>query len=576
MGQPIDAYRAGYEQGQKDTAGGVLAELTMGMLREDPGGYFAAGYHDARSGKKFSPLYNEGRKEAAELNPFDGKVAIKTICPNCGALDWFEWKFLGKLKDPICGYSWYAGSGTYALMQVRAAFGAGSRFTKYLTSGISGEGAWIAKALGWFIGTLLGIAIRLEFGLLMIPIQAAGALFQSKQTTRERTGRIIVLGVTLLALGIGIYETGPAVDLADVSGILHFSNWNFFKIGQEDQLGLHSIMQAQKIGLIDKKGSIVVSPQFDEFAGFAEGLAAIRLGEKIGFINKTGQYAINPKYDWPVTVWLYRAFSGDQLGRSGLTVAQKFSEGLALVSELNHENVNKTKYGYIDKSGALVIPLQFDAAWSFSDGLAPAGPKDQNGLVSVGYIDHKGLFAIPPQFTCGGQPFSDELAAVCRNQIWGYIDPKGKLVIEPQFKDAGPFAEGLASVRVEDKFGFIDKRGRFVINPQFEDASQFSGGLARVKVATKTGMIDRTGRFIVPARFDAVDPYHEGFAAAWVGDKCGYLDKAANLILDLRLGWCGPFRDGIAAVRTQTGAVGRRAPWSYIDKAGQFVFRGGE
>ena len=137
MGQPIEAYRAGYEKGQKDTVGGVLAEITMGMLRDDPGGHFAAGYYDGRGGKKFSPPQAEGRKEAAELNPFDDKIAIKTICPNCGALDWFEWKFLGRLTDPICGHSWYADSGTYALIQVRAAFQFGRRFAKYMTSGIS-------------------------------------------------------------------------------------------------------------------------------------------------------------------------------------------------------------------------------------------------------------------------------------------------------------------------------------------------------------------------------------------------------------------------------------------------------
>jgi hypothetical protein len=95
------------------------------------------------------------RKPAAEVNPFDDKVAIKTVCPHCGALDWFEWKFLGRLTDAICGHSWYAGSGTYTLMQIRAAFAAGGKGAKYMTSGLSGgQGAWIGKGMGWFIGVL--------------------------------------------------------------------------------------------------------------------------------------------------------------------------------------------------------------------------------------------------------------------------------------------------------------------------------------------------------------------------------------------------------------------------------------
>ncbi len=171
MGQPIDVYREGYEQGKKHTVGGALAKAAIRTLRDDPDGYFAAGYHDGAAGKNSSPPGAGERKQAAELNPFDDKVAIKTVCPNWGALDWFEWKCLGRLKDPICDGTWYVGSGAYATIQIPAAFGAGSRFTKYLTSGISGEGAWIAKAMAWFIGTILGISIRLEFRLLMIPIQ---------------------------------------------------------------------------------------------------------------------------------------------------------------------------------------------------------------------------------------------------------------------------------------------------------------------------------------------------------------------------------------------------------------------
>lgn len=206
MPRPTDAYREGYERGRKDSLGGRLAEVTMGMLRDDPGGHFGAGYHDGAAGKKFTPPSDEVRKPAAELNPFDDAVAIKTVCPNCGALDWFEWRFLGRLKDPICGHSWYVGSGTYTLMQIRAAFAAGGRFAKHLTSGVSGEGAWIAKALGWFMGVILGLAIRLEFGVLMIPVQAIVGLFQTHKTKADTVVRVVVITVFAVAAGIVGYS----------------------------------------------------------------------------------------------------------------------------------------------------------------------------------------------------------------------------------------------------------------------------------------------------------------------------------------------------------------------------------
>jgi hypothetical protein len=108
----------------------------------------------------------------AELNPFDDKVAVRTQCPKCGAMDWFEWKFLGKLTDPVCGHSWYAGSGVYTARQLAASFQMAKRFAKYINSGASGSGAMVMKPVGAFCGVVFGLAFRLPYGLIMIPIQA--------------------------------------------------------------------------------------------------------------------------------------------------------------------------------------------------------------------------------------------------------------------------------------------------------------------------------------------------------------------------------------------------------------------
>ena len=213
MATPDEAYGKGYEKGRKEGLAGNTAEAIFGMMKDDPGGHHAAGYRDGAAGKNFNPPSAQApvRKPAADVNPFDDKVAIKAVCPHCGALDWFEWKFLGRLTDPICGQSWYAGSGTYTAMQIRAAFAAGGKGAKYFTSGVSGgEGAWIARALGWFMGVLLGLAIRLEFGVLMIPIQALAGLFQAKKTSSDVAIRIVVLAVTLVGLGILVHEVQEA------------------------------------------------------------------------------------------------------------------------------------------------------------------------------------------------------------------------------------------------------------------------------------------------------------------------------------------------------------------------------
>ncbi len=64
-----------------------------------------------------------------------------------------------------------------------------------------------------------------------------------------------------------------------------------------------------------------------------------------------------------ITVGLLLSFFAPHLVNANGYSLRSFQEGLALI-ELND------KYGFIDKTGNVVIPLQFDYAHDFSEGLA--------------------------------------------------------------------------------------------------------------------------------------------------------------------------------------------------------------
>ena len=55
MPSPLESYRLGYEKAKTDRLVGIAAEMTIGMLRDDPGGHFAAGYRDGAAGSRFDP-----------------------------------------------------------------------------------------------------------------------------------------------------------------------------------------------------------------------------------------------------------------------------------------------------------------------------------------------------------------------------------------------------------------------------------------------------------------------------------------------------------------------------------------
>jgi hypothetical protein len=66
-----------------------------------------------------------------------------------------------------------------------------------------------------------------------------------------------------------------------------------------------------------------------------------------------------------------------------------------------------------------------------------------------GFIDLFGEIVVPLNYE-NASNFSEGLAAVRVNNKWGYIDALGRIVIHPQFMGAEPFRHGIARVVVDE------------------------------------------------------------------------------------------------------------------------------
>jgi len=273
--------------------------------------------------------------------------------------------------------------------------------------------------------------------------------------------------------------------------------------------GLKPFMNADELyGYIGQDGTVALEPQYGWAGNFSDGLATVVTGDKRMYIDKTGT---------PVLVLQIECKEW-----------KDFSEGRARVGF--GPGYTGEKWGYIDRTGQLVIPAHFDEAGDFSEGLARVKVKGDPD--KWGYIDKQGNYVIPPQFYSAGD-FREGLAPV-----WmllhpgikqGYIDPLGKWIIsDSKFINVREFSEGLAPVLVNIgtekrgnfKWGYIDKEGKWVIPAQFNDVFPFSDGMAQVEVVKgfnkrKYGFIDRTGKTVVEPVYDRVNDFREGFALAW-------------------------------------------------------------
>ena len=272
--------------------------------------------------------------------------------------------------------------------------------------------------------------------------------------------------------------------------------------------GLAVVSKDYRWGYIDSTGKEIIPLQFIESLDFSEGLAAVYIQSKQanidsqwGYINKKGEVIIQPKF--------YKA--------------HKFNGGVAmiLISKFGKTNLK----GYIDQSGNFLIKPEIEGlSGDFSEGLIPIeiGGRDRKDSERSythisgkwGFVDKTGKIIIEPKFE-NADEFSEGLANVTIGKKYGYIDKSGKIVIAPQFEYSSNsyrcanFIEELACFERDGKIGFINKTGKVVIEPQFDFAEKFNDGFASVSFPASEsfddkepryrggfGVIDKTGRII--------------------------------------------------------------------------------
>ena len=320
-------------------------------------------------------------------------------------------------------------------------------------------------------------------------------------------------------------------------------------------------------GYVDSNHCWAIRPRFDLASWFREGLARVVISSRVGFIDLSGRIVIPPTFVDPrLNRQPLPTFNSPEeaqraaieLGINSINIdrihseAWYFSEGLAAV-------LIGDSWGYIDRTGSLVIPARFSEAYAFSDGLAKVKIGNR-----YGYIDRFGGVRINPQFEDAGS-FSGRLAAVKFEGFWGFIDVNGRMKINPIYQYADSFSDGLASVRVADRMGYIDGTGRMVIRPQFIFAQRFSEGLAAVEVRERLwGYIDRSGRSVINPQFDLAGRFQEGLAGVGI-TPVRFIDRSGNTVIHIPSAFVSEsFRGGIGSVVLGSRLVS-------IDRAGTIL-----
>jgi hypothetical protein len=292
-------------------------------------------------------------------------------------------------------------------------------------------------------------------------------------------------------------------------------------------------------------------------------LFAVDKDGKSGFIDNTGQIVIPLQFD----------------------SANEFSEGLALVTL-------KGKKFFIDTAGRTVFEAKFDIILDFSEGLAAVNIGEKRianiGLISEpgkwGYIDKTGKLVIPMKFT-HAESFSEGLAAVREGDKGEFINRDAKPVFDVPLDVTLGFREGVAGVLYHGSVAYYDQTGKKISPPlgYGPKSHSFSEGLVPVEIKEKSGYMDRTGKLVIAAQFEDAEDFSEGLAPVKVrGDettwcpaeesgsrkgftmKWGYIDKTGKTVIAPQFESASAFSEGLAAINNCDEAF-------FIDKTGKRI-----
>jgi len=258
---------------------------------------------------------------------------------------------------------------------------------------------------------------------------------------------------------------------------------------------------------------------------------------------------------------------------------------MATQSDMLYTVTRSKRYGYIDCTGNIVIPIEYQMGRKFSDGLALVRKNGEEFAINA-----SGERVFGRENLLGAcSRFSEGLCKIVNDagDRFGYIDKCGEEVIPCIFEEAYTFCHGRAIVTMNGKMGVIDKSGRFIVppvystvrsfmgledyavfknekklwgilhidgkiscKPRFDVMYNFSEGVAATREDGSWGFVDCCGDWVMRPRFDDIRGFFsESLVGVGIKDSHGFIDHDGNVMVDFQYSDVGIFSEGLATVR---------------------------
>ena len=296
---------------------------------------------------------------------------------------------------------------------------------------------------------------------------------------------------------------------------------------------LFCILYIHGFGVFAK--SEVYSGELDYAGSFSGDFAVVGKYEgkfKYGYIDKSGKLVIDMKFDY----------------------CEDFSENLAKVGI--GEDLSSMKYGYIKTNGSYLIKPQFDIAYAMHKGYALVGLKKGKDY-KYGLVSNKGKIVVEPKYDyidVGDYLLDKGYAITSLNSQYGLVNLKTGKIIEPKYKSIALMSNYIrisSMVDGKEKYGFILFNGK-VIEPAFDWIHHF-GSIAKVigmvEIDGKFGLMGADGKYVLEPKYDEIREFNDGITHVKLGDKYGYVDSDGSFLTDIEFEDISAFSKGISYVK---------------------------
>jgi hypothetical protein len=240
--------------------------------------------------------------------------------------------------------------------------------------------------------------------------------------------------------------------------------------------------------------------------------------------------------------------------------------------------LKKSKWGYMNNRGEMLIDFKYDLAQNFHEGYATVALGNMPCL-----IDNKENRVIDTGIYQFIGTYSEGLVPVMDYKFKNYyMNAKGEVVLSlpKEVYEARSFHSGLARVGkkidvVQNKFGFdisnlgykfafIKKDGTYATDFIYDDADDLDEGIARFLQGTKFGLLNSDGKEIIPATYEFISNFNEDLAVVNQMGKFGFIDKSGKLVIEAKFTYAKEFNEGLAAVEVE-------GKFGFINKSGELV-----